>query len=154
MIPQFTLWVQKVTFVRSCNCSLYMYHGCWCSLEQNQGFLLINFIRVNSLRGRCKREEGRRRKVCKGKGRVFFSSLLISPLPFLSFPLPFRFLSYSYDLIDRIDRLIDRKAKEVMGNEFFVSNHIILVYMFCLISIGFSLSDEANKMKFLNIERT
>ena len=40
-----------------------------------------------------------------------------------------------------------------MGNEFFVSNHIILVYMFCLISIGLSLSDEANKMKFLNIER-
>ena len=29
----------------------------------------------------------------------------------------------------------------------------ILVYSFCLISIGLSLSDEANKMKFLNIER-
>ena len=29
----------------------------------------------------------------------------------------------------------------------------ILVYIFCLISIGLSLSDEANKMKFLNIER-
>ena len=72
MIPQFTLWVQKVTFVRSCNCSLYMYHGCWRSLEQSQGFLLINFIRVNSLRGRCKREEGRRRKVCKGKGETSF----------------------------------------------------------------------------------
>ena len=32
-----------------------------------------------------------------------------------------------------------------MGNEFFVSNHIILVYIFFLISIGLSLSDEANK---------
>ena len=32
-----------------------------------------------------------------------------------------------------------------MGNEFFVSNHIILVYIFCLISIGFLISDEANK---------
>ena len=30
----------------------------------------------------------------------------------------------------------------------------ILVYIFCLISIGLSLSNEANKMKFLNIERT
>lgn len=30
---------------------------------------------------------------------------------------------------------------------------LILVYIFCLISIGLSLSDEANKMKFLNIER-
>ena len=29
----------------------------------------------------------------------------------------------------------------------------ILVYIFCLISIGLSLSDEANKMKFVNIER-
>ena len=29
----------------------------------------------------------------------------------------------------------------------------ILVYIFCLIIIGLSLSDEANKMKFLNIER-
>ena len=29
----------------------------------------------------------------------------------------------------------------------------ILVYSFCLINIGLSLSDEANKMKFLNIER-
>ena len=29
----------------------------------------------------------------------------------------------------------------------------ILVNSFCLISIGLSLSDEANKMKFLNIER-
>ena len=29
----------------------------------------------------------------------------------------------------------------------------VLVYIFCLISIGLSLSDEANKMKFLNIER-
>ena len=29
----------------------------------------------------------------------------------------------------------------------------ILVYIFCLISIGLSLSDEANKMQFLNIER-
>ena len=28
----------------------------------------------------------------------------------------------------------------------------ILVYIFCLISIGLSLSDDANKMKFLNIE--
>ena len=29
----------------------------------------------------------------------------------------------------------------------------ILVYIFCPISIGLSLPDEANKMKFLNIER-
>ena len=29
----------------------------------------------------------------------------------------------------------------------------ILVYIFSLISIGFSLSDDADKMKFLNIER-
>ena len=29
----------------------------------------------------------------------------------------------------------------------------ILVYTFCLISIALSLSNEANKMKFLNIER-
>ena len=29
----------------------------------------------------------------------------------------------------------------------------ILVYIFCLISIGLSLSDEVNKMRFLNIER-
>ena len=29
----------------------------------------------------------------------------------------------------------------------------ILVYIFCLTSIGLSLSDEANKMKFVNIER-
>ena len=29
----------------------------------------------------------------------------------------------------------------------------ILVYIFCLINIGLSLSDEANKMKFLNNER-
>ena len=85
------------------------------------------------------------------------SSFLLSSYPlslFSPFPSPFGSCRTGYVLIDRIDRLIDRKAKEVMGNEFFVSNHIILVYMFCLISIGFSLSDEANKMKFLNIERT
>ena len=29
----------------------------------------------------------------------------------------------------------------------------ILVYIFCLVTICLSLSDEANKMKFLNIER-
>ena len=29
----------------------------------------------------------------------------------------------------------------------------ILVYIFCLISIGLLVSDEAAKMKFLNIER-
>ena len=81
----------------------------------------------------------------QGKGRNLFSSLL-NPLSLFSpFPSPLSSLHTGYDLIDRIDRLIDRKAKEVMGNEFFVSNHIILVYTFFLISIGLSLSDEANK---------
>ena len=150
MIPQFTLWVQKVTFVRSCNCSLYMYHGCWGSLEQSQGFLLINLRRVNSLCVRCKREVGRRRKVCKGKGRDFFSSLLNPLSLFAPFPSPFSSCRTGQELIDR---MIDRKAKEFMGNEFFVSNHIILVYIFCPISIGFSLFDEANNMKFPNTER-
>ena len=61
------------------------------------------------------------------------SSFLLSSYPlslFSPFPSPFGSCRTGYDLIDRIDRLIDRKAKEVMGNEFFVSNHIILVTCF------------------------
>ena len=81
----------------------------------------------------------------QGKGRNLFSSLLNLLSLFSPFPSPLSSWHTGYDLIDRIDRLIDRKAKEVMGNEFFVSNHIILVYIFFLISIGLSLSDEANK---------
>ena len=89
----------------------------------------------------------------QGKGRDLFSSLLNPLSHFSPFSSPLSSCHTGYDVIDRIDRLIDRKAKEVMGNEFFVSNHLILVYIFCLISIGFSISDEGNKMKFLNIER-
>ena len=44
-------------------------------------------------------------------------------------------------------------TSDLKGVRSTITNGRILVYIFCLISIGLPLSGEANKMKYLNVER-